>query len=118
QAIAGAFAFELAMAFLFSLGFLKGGQLGLRQKNAILRNLGFERFFVLPRSWRCQTERTPKGEMESPRFLSSFETRTCPQLGWSMANSTTAFSISGATRLAMPAHLGQRQIAAFVVTLL
>ena len=74
------------------------------------------------RSWRCQTQRTPAGEIDSPRLASSLETRTWPQAGCSIAISTTASSISGAVRFF---RIGlrrliscKRQLAAFVVQLL
>jgi hypothetical protein len=43
-----------------------------------LASSAFSRFLVFSRSCRSQTERTPKGEIESPFFLNAFETRTCP----------------------------------------
>ena len=49
------------------------------------------------RSWRNQTERTPKGEIDIPSLAGSLETRVCPQAGW-ITIATTAASISGATR--------------------
>ena len=53
---------------------------------------------MVGRSWRSQTERTPKGEIVSPCLASSFDTRVWPQAGWSIAIATTAASISGSTR--------------------
>jgi Putative transposase len=38
------------------------------------------------RSWRCHTQRTPAGEIDSPRRLSAAETRTWPQADCSIAD--------------------------------
>src|SRR5262249_6476840 len=47
-AIAGAFALELAMRLLVSLGLLERRDLGLGQQDAILRDFGFERLEAMP----------------------------------------------------------------------
>jgi hypothetical protein len=72
---------------------------------------------------RRQIERTPNGETVIPRFKSSFEMRTWPQAGCSMAMATTASSISGASHTVLqdglaPRDLLQGKFAAFVVKLL
>ena len=72
--------------------------LRIRPSCAILASSAFSRFLVFSRSWRCHTQRTPKGETDRPRFFNSFDTRTWPQVGCSSAIATTAASISGATR--------------------
>ena len=80
-AIAWAFAFELAMRFLFALGLLQRGELAFRQHQAFLGDLGLERlerFFIVSRSWRCQTPRTPAGEIEWPSLRSSLAMRIWP----------------------------------------
>src|SRR6188472_3234284 len=56
----------------------------------------FSRCFMVVRSWRCQTQRTPAGEIDRPRLASSLATRSWPQAGWSTAIATTAASMSGA----------------------
>src|SRR5271165_1144494 len=73
-------------------------------------------------SWRSQTERTPKGEIDIPCLASSLEARVWPQAGWSIAIATTAASISGSTRFF---RIGLRRdsscsakFAAFVVEIL
>jgi len=53
---------------------------------------------MVVRSWRCQTQRTPAGEIDRPRLASSLATRSWPQAGWSTAIATTAASMSGAVR--------------------
>jgi hypothetical protein len=56
-----------------------------------------------------------------PRFLSSLATRTWPKAGCSLATTTTASSISYATRFCSTGFLRlilQRQLAAFAVKLL
>ena len=35
---------------------------------AILASNAFSRFFMFSRSWRCQTQRTPNGQIDSLRF--------------------------------------------------
>ena len=100
-AIAGMLAFELAMGFFFGFGFLQGRKLGLGEDDAswaTLASRAFRRFFIVSRSWRCHTQRTPAGDTVSPRFLSSLAIRTCPKAGCSMASATMAVSISSATR--------------------
>ena len=70
-AIARAFALELAMRLLFALGLLQRGELALGQHQAFLATLAsraFSRFFIVSRSWRCQTPRTPAGEIECNRY--------------------------------------------------
>ncbi len=56
------------------------------------------RCFVVVRSCRGQTPRTPAGEIRTPRLASSLATRTGPQVGGSSASPTPACSTSGATR--------------------
>ena len=50
------------------------------------------------RSWRSQTERTPKGEIDIPCLANSFDTRVWPHAGWSIAMAATAAAISGGAR--------------------
>jgi transposase InsO family protein len=57
-------------------------------------------FFIVSRSWRCQTPRTPAGEIEWPSFLISLATRIWPKAGCSSENSTIRAAISGAVRFA------------------
>src|SRR3954447_3006569 len=56
---------------------------------ATLASSAFSRFFMFSRSWRCHTQRTPKGEMSRPHWRSSLATRAWPQVGCSTAISTT-----------------------------
>ena len=65
---------------------------------ALLASSALSRLVMVSSSWRCHTQRTPAGDTASPRFLSSLATRTCPKAGCSIASSTTASSISAATR--------------------
>src|SRR5260221_9494030 len=65
---------------------------------AALASSAFRRCFIAVRSWRCQTQRTPAGEIDRPRRLSASETRTWPHAGCSIAISTTACSISAGVR--------------------
>ena len=96
------FGFALVLLALDPLcGSSHGSDLAFGRQDAVLGHLGIKRLetlFVFPRSWRCQTQRTPNGEMDRPRWRSSFDTRAWPQVGCSMAISTTAFSISGSSR--------------------
>jgi hypothetical protein len=83
--------------------------------------MALSRLFMVSRSWRCHTQRTPAGETVSPRFLSSLATRTWLKAGCSLATTTTASSISYATRFFSTGFLRlilQRQLAAFAVKLL
>lgn len=59
---------------------------------------GTQPLFIVSRSCRSQTQRTPAAETVIPFFLSSLAARTCPHAGSSIANSTTAFSISSPIR--------------------
>ena len=65
---------------------------------AALASSALRRRFIEVRSWRCQTQRTPAGEIDNPRRFSASETRTWPQAGCSIAISTAACSISGGVR--------------------
>ena len=76
-AIAGAFAFELAVAFLLALGLLQSGDLRLREHQAVLRHLGLQRLQPLLGVGEIVPQphpRTPKGEIDRPCFFSLFET--------------------------------------------
>src|SRR6476646_5278842 len=100
-AVAWALALELAMGFLLRLGAFERLHLGLGEHQApcaILDSKAFSRCFMVVRSWRCQTQRTPAGEIDRPCLASSLATRSWPQAGWSTAIATTAASMSGAVR--------------------
>src|SRR5208337_1786614 len=100
-AIAGVLAFELAMGFFSDLAFSKAASwasVRMTPSWATLASKAFRRFFMVSKSWRCHTQRTPAGDTVSPRFLNSLAMRTCPNAGCSMASATMAFSISWATR--------------------
>jgi len=56
------------------------------------------RFFIVSRSCRSHTQRTPAGDTVSPRFLNSLATRTWPKAGCPIASVTTTSSISCGTR--------------------
>src|ERR1700735_3381248 len=81
-AIAGTFALELAMRLLFALGLLQRGELAFGQHQtlpqATLASSALSRFFIVSRSWRCQTPRTPAGEIEWPSLRSSLAMRIWP----------------------------------------
>src|SRR5207248_1352350 len=94
-AIARMFALELAMRLFLGLGLLQRHQLRLGQHQRVLGALGLKalsRFFMVSRSWRCQTQRTPAGETVIARFLSSLAMRTWPKAGCSIASATIASS--------------------------
>ena len=73
-AIARAFADELAMRRLVGLGLSRGGDPGLGDDQLLLR-------FMVCRSRRSQTERTPNGEIATPLLASSLEARVWPCAG-------------------------------------
>src|SRR4051794_33092889 len=50
------------------------------------------------KSCRNQTLRTPLGDANNPRLVSSLAIRTCPNAGCSIANSTIACSMCGSVR--------------------
>src|SRR5689334_1670807 len=58
----------------------------MRRSWAILASSALSGSFMVVRSWRTQTLRTPKGEMLMPRLSSSFEARAWPQAGCSIAS--------------------------------
>ena len=78
-AIARAFGDEFAVGLLVGLGLLEGGDLGLGEDQAapqaIFACSALSRRFMVCRSWRSQTERTPKGEIDIPCLANSFDTR-------------------------------------------
>jgi transposase len=76
-AVAGALALELPLCLIALAGAFEGSNLGLGQDPAVLRT-SFSRFFMVSRSWRCHTQRTPAGEMARLRRRSSLATRTWP----------------------------------------
>ena len=89
------------MRLLFRLGLFQRDDLRLGQHQAVLRALGLQRLEPLRDGLELvplNTQRTPAGEMASPRLRSSLATRTWPKAGCSTASATTAASISGATR--------------------
>ena len=45
---------------------------------ALLASSALSRFFMVSKSWRSHTQRTPAGETVSPRLRSSLATRTWP----------------------------------------
>jgi hypothetical protein len=51
---------------------------------ATLASSALSRFFIVSRSWRGQTLRTPAGEIEWPSFLISLATRIWPKAGRSL----------------------------------
>ena len=84
------------MGFLVELGLLQRDNL-LGEHEPLLRTLGLERLQALLH--RLQIMPQPHaahaiGEIVWPCFFSSLATRTCPNAGFSMAISTTAFSIA------------------------
>ena len=90
-------ALELAMGLLLGFGLFQRDELGLGEDQTFLGALAsraLSRLFMVSRSWRCHTQRTPAGETVSPRFLSSLATRTWPKAGCSTATATMASSIS------------------------
>ena len=46
-------------------------------------NYTLRRWRIVVRSWRCQTQRAPAGEIDNPRLASSPATHSCPQAGCS-----------------------------------
>src|SRR6202044_3393771 len=64
---------------LFALGLLQRGELAFGQHQtlpqATLASSALSRFFIVSRSWRCQTPRTPAGEIEWPSLRSSLAIR-------------------------------------------
>src|SRR3954468_18342273 len=65
---------------------------------ALLASSALSRLFMVSRSWRSHTQRTPAGDTVSPRFFSSLAMRTCPKAGCSTAIATIASSTSCGTR--------------------
>src|SRR3954467_15554464 len=100
--VAGALALELPVGFLIRLSLLQGGQLAFGQDQALftLASSALRRFFIVSRSWRCHTPRTPAGEMECPCLRISLATRIWPKAGCSRDSAMMAASISGAVRFA------------------
>ena len=80
---------------------------------ATLASSAFSRFFMVSRSWRCHTQRTPAGDTVSPDLPERW------LLDGELNNG--AFDIFRDPVLEdwlLPGNFGQRQIAAFVVKLL
>jgi hypothetical protein len=101
-AVPGALALEFAVRFLVAMHALKRRELRLAQKATVLRDFAssaFSRCFIVARSWRTQTHRTPAAEIVRPCFASSLATRCWPHAGWSIAMATIAPSKSLAMRL-------------------
>ena len=48
---------------------------------ALLASSALSRLFIVSRSWRSHTQRTPAGETVSPRCLSSLATRKTETVG-------------------------------------
>jgi hypothetical protein len=70
-AVARAFALELAVRLLSVLAFSKAmtcASVRIKPSCATLASKAFSRFFIVSRSWRCQTPRTPAAEIEWPSF--------------------------------------------------
>ena len=61
-AITGTFALKLAVRFLVGLGLLEGDV----PSCATLASRALRRCFIVVRSWRCHTQRTPAGEIDRP----------------------------------------------------
>src|SRR5262245_17787874 len=96
-AVTRTLALELAMGLLLGLGLFQRDQLSLGQHQAVLGALSsraLSRLFMLSRSWRSHTQRTPAGETTSPFFRNSLATRSCPNAGCSRASATIASSTS------------------------
>src|SRR5271166_253567 len=72
----------------------------IRPSCATLASRALRRFFIVSRSCRCQTPRTPAGEIENPSLLISLATRIWPKAGCSREKATIRASISGAVRFA------------------
>jgi hypothetical protein len=86
-------ALELIMRLIFRLRLLQPRHLRFGQHQA---PSALSRFFIVSRSWRSHTQRTPAAEMTSARRRNSLTTRTCPKAGCSIARATTASSSSRA----------------------
>src|SRR5579872_5791121 len=100
-AIARAFALEFACASFSLLAFSSAASwLSVRTRPswATLASRAFSRFFIVSRSWRCQTPRTPAGEIEWPSLRSSLAMRIWPYAGRSSESSTMIASTSGGGR--------------------
>jgi hypothetical protein len=70
--------------FFVLFDFLQSGYLRFCENQTLLQALpssALSRFLMVSRSWHSQTHRTPAGGIVIPCFLSSLETRTCPQAG-------------------------------------
>jgi hypothetical protein len=63
-------------------GLLQRGELAFGQHQtlpqATLASSALSRFFIVSRSWRCQTPRIPAGEIEWPSLRSSLAMRIWP----------------------------------------
>src|SRR3977135_2243427 len=94
----------------------------IRPSCATLASSALSLFFIVSRSWRCQTPRTPAGEIEWPSFLISLATRIWPKAGCSQRKFNDPLRDLGRgpvrqDRL-LAADLLQRQLAAFVIEIL
>ncbi len=99
--VAGAFALDFPRASLSALAFSKAttcASVRGSPSGATFACNAFNRFRIVSRSCRSQIQRTPAGEMVRAGLRRSFATRTCPQVGWSIAKCTMACSTSRATR--------------------
>jgi hypothetical protein len=72
----------------------------IRPSCATFASRALSLFFIVSRSCRSQTPRTPAGEIEKPSFLISLATRIWPKAGCSSEKATIRASISGAARFA------------------
>jgi len=94
-------ALELAVASFSALALSSAttwASVSTRPSWALLASKALSRFFMVSRSWRSHTQRTPAGETVIPRFWSSLAMRTWPKAGCSMARATMASSISCGTQ--------------------
>ena len=79
--IARMLALESPCASLLGLGFSSAttcASVSTRPSWALLASSALSRLFMVSRSWRSQTQRTPAGETVSPRFLNSLAMPTWP----------------------------------------
>ena len=88
---------------------------------ALLASSALSRFFMVSRSCRCHTQRTPAGETVSPRFLSSLATRTRPKADCSTASGNNGVLVllrHPVLDAASYCYLQQSKVPAFVAKLL
>src|SRR3981189_2828788 len=92
----------------------------IRPSCATLASSALSLFFIVSRSWRCQTPRTPAGEIEWPSFLISLAHLAEGRLLHRKFNDPLRDLGRGPVRQdrLLAADLLQRQLAAFVIEIL